>query len=198
MPRAFNARPVADIWPEGEGAEDQIVLRHARPPIDLDPAPQKGLPIFGGIEPPERAPGRPRRLVQIAVLGKRVSEQPAVRWMFELFSRQFALGREGQRAQIRRPPRFRHFHPGKGEFLLVKPICRDFREQRAEPLVLPCAQLRATWGLRPPIVKIHSRPLPPATSLSDHGHFSSFWNILSLSGPFIMTLIDHISLSPFR
>src|SRR5215510_1506321 len=174
MPRAFNSCPVADIRPEGEGAKDQIVLRHARPPVDLDPAPQKRLPIFGSIEPPERAPGRPRRLVQIAVAGKRVSKQPAVRRMFELFGRQFALRREGQRAQIRRPARFRHFHPSKAEFLLVKLIRRDFRKQRAEPLVLPGAQLRATWGLRPAIVKIHSRPLPPATSLSDHGHFSSF------------------------
>src|SRR5262245_13675969 len=196
MPRALDARPMADIRPEGEGAEDQIILRHARPTVDFDPAPQKRLPIFGSIEPPERAPGRPRRLVQIAVARKWVSEQSAVRRMFELFSRQFALGREGQRAQISRPARFRHFHPSKAEFLLVKPIRRDFREQRAEPLVLPCAQLRATWGLRPAIVKIHSRPLPPATSLSDYGHFSSFWNILSSSGPFKRALKEGSSRRP--
>src|SRR5262245_29578802 len=118
--------------------------------------------------------------------------------MFELFSRQFALGRDGQRAEMRCPARFRHLQPSKAEFRLVKLIRRDFREQRAEPLVLPCAQLRATWGLRPAIVKIHSRPLPPATSLTDHGHFSYFWNILSSSWIFKRALQEGSSRRPFQ
>src|SRR5262245_60543874 len=128
VPRALDSRPVTDIRPEGEGAEDKIVFCHARPPIDFDPAPQKRLPVLGGIEPPERAAGRPRRLVQIAVARERVSEESAVRRMFELFCRQFAFGREGQRAQIRRPASLRHFYPSKAEFLLVKLISRQFRQ----------------------------------------------------------------------
>src|SRR5262249_34437050 len=98
IPRAVNARPMTDVRPEGEGAEDKVFRSHAGAPIDLGPAPHERLPVFSGIEPSERAPRGSGCLVQITVSGERVSEQSAVRRMFELFSRQLAFGREGQPA----------------------------------------------------------------------------------------------------
>ena len=70
--RTFEARPEPDEEAERERNEDTVGRPDARAPQHEAPAAGPPLPRLLGVEPPERRPARPRRLVDADVALQRV------------------------------------------------------------------------------------------------------------------------------